>query len=224
VTSADVYREGIAEVSAADILAARQLGRTVKLLAICERVIDSSGTESVSARVYPAMIPRSHPLATVTGAYNAVFVEADAAGALMFYGQGAGGAPTASAVLGDLVAVARNRVAGGYGPRESAYADLPIQPMGDTPTAYHVSLEVVDRPGVLAQVAQVFAEHEVSIMAVRQTGRTADRMPACGAGANLVIVTHCAPDAALRSTVDKLAGLDAVRDVVSVMRVEGEVT
>ena len=224
VTSGDVYREGIAEVSAADILAARQLGRTVKLLAICERVVDRAATESVSVRVYPAMIPRSHPLASVGGAYNAVFVEADAAGALMFYGQGAGGAPTASAVLGDLVAVARNRMAGGYGPRESAYAELPIRPMGETPTSYHISLEVADRPGVLARVAQVFAEHEVSIMAVRQTGRTADDVPASSAGANLVIVTHAAPDAALRSTVDKLAGLDVVRDVVSVMRVEGEVT
>jgi homoserine dehydrogenase len=223
VTSAEVYREGIAEVSAADILAARQLGRTVKLLAICERVIDSTGTESVSARVYPAMIPRSHPLASVGDAYNAVFVEAAAAGALMFYGQGAGGAPTASAVLGDLVAVARNRMAGGHGPRESAYAELPIRPMGDTLTSYHISLEVADRPGVLARVAQVFAEHEVSIMVVRQTGRVPDGALAANAGANLVIVTHAAPDAALRSTVDKLAGLDVVREVVSVMRVEGEV-
>ena len=235
VTSADVYREGIAEVSAADILAARELGRTVKLLAICERVVDpvgsgstcTDGVESVSARVYPAMIPRSHPLAAVGGAFNAVFVEADAAGALMFYGQGAGGAPTASAVLGDLVAVARNRVAGGHGPRESAHADLPIRAMGDTQTSYHLNLEVADRPGVLAQVARVFAEHEVSIMAVRQTGRASDDVsaaPGCVAGANLVIVTHAAPDAALRSTVDKLAGLDVVRDVVSVMRVEGELT
>ncbi|HET9254637.1 MAG TPA: homoserine dehydrogenase [Pseudonocardiaceae bacterium] len=224
VTSADVYREGITEVSAADFQAARELGRTVKLLAICERVIDAAGTndaEAVSARVYPAMIPRSHPLASVSGAFNAVFVEADAAGALMFYGQGAGGAPTASAVLGDLVAVARNRVAGGYGPRESAYADLPIRPMADTPTSYHISLEVLDQPGVLAQVAQIFAAHEVSIMAVRQTGRTPGDTPVW---ANLVIVTHSAPDAALRSTVDKLAGLDVVREVVSVMRVEGEVT
>ena len=224
VTSADVYREGIAEVSAADFLAARELGRTVKLLAICERVVDAAAgkdAESISARVYPAMIPRSHPLASVSGAFNAVFVEADAAGALMFYGQGAGGAPTASAVLGDLVAVARNRVAGGYGPRESAYADLPIRPMADTPTSYHISLEVLDRPGVLAQVAQIFAAHEVSIMAVRQTGRTPGDTPSW---ANLVIVTHAAPDAALRSTVDKLAGLDVVREVVSVMRVEGELT
>ena len=224
VTSSDVYREGIADVSAADILAARVLGRTVKLLAICERVIDSAGSESVSARVYPAMIPRSHPLASVAGAYNAVFVEADAAGALMFYGQGAGGAPTASAVLGDLVAVARNRMAGGYGPRESAHADLPIRPMGDTSTSYHISLEVADRPGVLAQVALIFAEHQVSISAVRQTGHASDHTLTGDAGASLVIVTHAAPDAALRSTVDKIAGLDAVRDVVSVMRVEGEVT
>ncbi len=224
VTSADVHREGISELSAADVAAARELGRTVKLLAICERVhdLDDAGNsvESVSARVYPAMIPRSHPLASVSGAFNAVFVEAEAAGALMFYGQGAGGAPTASAVLGDLVAVARNRVAGGRGPRESAYAELPLRPMGDTPTSYHVSLDVADRPGVLAQVALVFAEHGVSISVVRQTAldREAERD-----GASLVIVTHAAPDAALRACVDKLAGQDVVRAVVSVMRVEGEV-
>jgi len=224
VTSADVHREGIAEVSAADVLAARELGRIVKLLAICERMADGDGTEWVSVRVYPAMIPRAHPLASVDGAYNAVFVEADAAGALMFYGQGAGGAPTASAVLGDLVAVARNRVAGGYGPRESAHADLPVRPMGDTPTSYHISLEVADRPGVLAQVAQVFAEHEVSISVVRQTVRTSGDGCPEAAGASLVIVTHVAPDAALRATVEKVAGLGAVRDVVSVMRVEGVVT
>jgi homoserine dehydrogenase len=128
-------------------------------------------------------------------------------------------------VLGDLVAVARNRVAGGRGPRESAYAALPVRSMGDTATSYHISLEVADRPGVLAQVAIVFAEHEVSISAVRQTVRTPeDQVGDEGAGANLVIVTHTAPDAALRSTVEKVAGLDAVRGVVSVMRVEGEVT
>ncbi|MGH4023398.1 MAG: homoserine dehydrogenase, partial [Pseudonocardiaceae bacterium] len=226
VTSADVHREGITEVSAADVLAAREIGRTVKLLAICERVSGPDGTESVSARVYPAMIPRAHPLASVDGAFNAVYVEADAAGALMFYGQGAGGAPTASAVLGDLVAVARNRVAGGHGPRESAYADLPVRPMGETPTSYHISLEVADRPGVLAQVAIVFAEHEVSILAVRQGVRAPDESVGDSAdveGANLVIVTHAAADAALRATVDKVAGLGAVRAVVSVMRVEGEI-
>jgi homoserine dehydrogenase len=214
VTAAQVHREGIGAVTAADVLAARELGRTVKLLAICERVAGPDGQESVSARVYPAMIPRSHPLAGVAEAFNAVFVEADAAGQLMFYGRGAGGAPTASAVLGDLVAVARNLLAGGRGPRESAYAELPIHPMGRTPTAYYISLDVADRAGVLATVAQVFAEHDVSIAAVRQHGR--------GEDASLVIVTHTAPDAALRGTVDKLARLDSVREVVSVMRVEGD--
>ncbi|HEV7908498.1 MAG TPA: homoserine dehydrogenase [Pseudonocardiaceae bacterium] len=218
VTAADVHREGIAGVSAADIAAAKSLGRTVKLLAICERVTTSNGdgseTESVAVRVHPAMIPRTHPLASVNGAFNAVFVEADAAGEMMFYGQGAGGAPTASAVLGDLVAVARNRVVSGRGPRESAYAALPVRPMGQTSTRYHISLDVVDRTGVLAQVAAVFAEHDVSIAAVRQEGRVDD--------ASLVVVTHAAPDAALRSTVDKIGGLPVVREVVSVMRVEGE--
>ena len=214
VTASDVYREGIRAVSAADIAAAKGLGRTVKLLAICERTVSPSGQESVAVRVHPAMIPRTHPLASVNGAFNAVFVEADAAGEMMFYGQGAGGAPTASAVLGDLVAVARNKVASGRGPRESAYAALPAQPMGNTPTRYHISLDVADKPGVLSQVAAVFAEHDVSIAAVRQEGRVED--------ASLVIVTHAATDAALRSTVDKIGGLPVVRDVVSVMRVEGE--
>ncbi|MBW4716447.1 homoserine dehydrogenase [Saccharothrix obliqua] len=215
VTAAEVHREGIASVSAADIAAAKGLGRTVKLLAICERVTQG-GAESVSVRVHPAMIPRTHPLAGVHGAFNAVFVEADAAGEMMFYGKGAGGAPTASAVLGDLVAVARNRVQGGRGPRESAYAALPARPMGQTPTRYHISLDVADKPGVLSQVAAVFAEHDVSIAAVRQEGRVDD--------AGLVIVTHAATDAALRSTVDKIGGLPVVREVVSVMRVEGEET
>lgn len=213
VTAADVYREGISAVTAADIAAARVLGRTIKLLAICERVVDD-GSESITVRVHPAMIPRSHPLASVGGAFNAVFVEADAAGQLMFYGQGAGGAPTASAVLGDLVAVARNLVVGGRGPGESAYAALPIRPISRANTRYHLSLDVADKAGVLSTVASVFAMHDVSIAAVRQEGR--------GEDASLVIVTHSAPDAALRSTVDKIAGMPVVRDVVSVMRVEGE--
>jgi homoserine dehydrogenase len=214
VTAADVHREGISSISASDIAAAKALGRTVKLLSICERVTADDGTESVSARVHPVMMPRSHPLAGVGGAFNAVFVEADAAGELMFYGQGAGGAPTASAVLGDLVAVARNRVLGGRGPRESAHAALPVRPMGQTPTRYHISLDVADRPGVLAQVAQVFAAHDVSIAAVRQRDRLAT--------ASLVIVTHLAPDAALEATVAEIGKMDVVHEVVSVMRVEGE--
>ena len=209
VTAEDVYREGITAVTPADIAAARALGRTIKLLAICER------TESgVAVRVHPAMIPRTHPLAGVGGAFNAVFVEAEAAGSLMFYGQGAGGAPTASAVLGDLVAVARNKVVGGRGPGESSYAALPVRPISQVDTRYHISLDVADRAGVLSSVASVFAEHDVSIAAVRQQGRSTD--------ASLVIVTHSAPDAALRSTVDKIAGLPVVHEVVSVMRVEGE--
>ncbi|WP_158893123.1 homoserine dehydrogenase [Amycolatopsis anabasis] len=214
VTAADVHREGIAGVSASDIAAAKMLGRTVKLLAICERVTAEDGGESVSARVHPVMIPRGHQLAGVSGAFNAVYVEADAAGELMFYGQGAGGAPTASAVLGDLVAVARNKVVGGRGPRESAHAALPVRPMGLTPTRYHISLDVADIPGVLAQVAQVFAAHDVSIATVRQRDKNST--------ASLVIVTHLAQDAALQSTVDEIAKLDVVREVVSVMRVEGE--
>jgi homoserine dehydrogenase len=209
VTAADVYREGITEVSAADIASAKLLGRTVKLLAICER---SGG--GVAVRVHPAMIPRSHPLAAVGGAYNAVFVEAKSAGQLMFYGAGAGGTPTASAVLGDLVAVARNRVAGTRGPEPSTYAELPVLPMGDTLTRYHVSLDVADRPGVLAPVAEAFARHGVSIQAVRQTSR--------GTEALLIIVTHVARDAALATTVSELQALPVVRAVASVMRVEGE--
>src|SRR6202020_1474876 len=208
VTAADVYREGITEVSAADIASAKLLGRTVKLLAICER----SG-DGVAVRVHPAMIPRSHPLAA-GGGYNAVCVEAKSAGQLMFYGAGAGGTPTASAVLGDLVAVARNRVAGTRGPEPSTYAELPVLPMGDTLTRYHVSLDVADKPGVLAPVAEAFARHGVSIQAVRQTSRGDDAL--------LIIVTHEARDADLAATVGELKALPVVRAVASVMRVEGE--
>jgi homoserine dehydrogenase len=209
VTAADVHREGITEVTAADIASAKALGRIVKLLAICER--SDSG---VSVRVHPAMIPRSHPLAAVGGAYNAVFVEAQSAGQLMLYGAGAGGTPTASAVLGDIVAVARNRLAGTRGPELSTYAELPVLPMGDTLTRYHVSLDVDDRPGVLAPVAEAFARHDVSIQAVRQTSR--------GDEALLIIVTHEARDADLAATILELQALPVVRAVASVMRVEGE--
>ena len=213
VTAADVHREGITEVSATDILSARGLGRVVKLLAICDRS-DAGNGQGVSVRVHPAMIPRSHPLASVSEAYNAVFVEAESAGRLMFYGAGAGGTPTASAVLGDIVAVARNRLAGTRGPDASTYAGLPVMPMGETLTRYHVSLDVDDKPGVLAPVAEAFARHDVSIEAVRQASR--------GAEAQLVIVTHTARDAALAATVRELEALPVVRAVASVMRVEGE--
>ncbi|HEY4097697.1 MAG TPA: homoserine dehydrogenase [Baekduia sp.] len=214
VTAADVYREGITEVTAADIASAKSLGRTVKLLAICERSGASGSEEGVAVRVHPAMIPRSHPLAAVGGAYNAVFVEARSAGRLMFYGAGAGGTPTASAVLGDVVAVARNRLAGTRGPELSTYADLPVRPMGDTLTRYHVSLDVADKPGVLAPVAEAFARHGVSIQAVQQTSRGEDAL--------LIIVTHEARDADLDATISELKALPVVRAVASVMRVEGE--
>jgi homoserine dehydrogenase len=211
VTAADVHREGITDVTAADVASARDMGCVVKLLSVAE--LSEDGTR-VGARVHPAMIPRSHPLASVREAYNAVFVESDAAGQLMFYGRGAGGAPTASAVLGDVVAVGRNRLAGARGPGESSYAQLGIRPMGETVTRYHVSLDVADRTGVLAQVAQVFTEHDVSIQNVRQEGH--------GADAALVIVTHTARDAALSATVDALRRMPVVRAVTSVMRVEGD--
>ncbi|MEU3726220.1 homoserine dehydrogenase [Streptomyces sp. NPDC031705] len=211
----DVYREGMTEVSAADFASAKRMGCTIKLLAILERAADG---ESVTARVHPAMIPLSHPLASVREAYNAVFVEAEAAGRLMFYGPGAGGSPTASAVLGDLVAVCRNKLAEATGPGESAYTQLPVSPMGDVVTRYHISLDVADKPGVLAQVATTFAEHGVSIDTVRQQGH----QDGAGNGASLVVVTHRAPDAALSGTVEALRKLDTVRGVASIMRVEGE--
>jgi homoserine dehydrogenase len=212
VTAADVHREGITDVTSADIASAREMGCVVKLLAIAE--VSDDG-RSVGVRAHPAMIPRTHPLASVGGAFNAVFVDCEAAGGLMFYGQGAGGAPTASAVLGDVVAVARHKVNGGRGPGESSYADLRVRPMGDTTTRYHVSLDVADRAGVLAQVATAFAEHGVSIETVRQAKHGTD-------DAELVIVTHQAPDSSLSATVEALRGLDVVRDVLSVMRVEGQ--
>ncbi|KQT93907.1 homoserine dehydrogenase [Marmoricola sp. Leaf446] len=213
VTAADVHREGIAEVTASDVASAAEMGCVVKLLAICA-VQDGPDGPSVSARVHPAMIPRSHPLASVREAYNAVFVESEAAGQLMFYGPGAGGSPTASAVMGDLVTVARNRLSDVRGAGESSYADLPVLPMGSTETRYHVQIDVDDKAGVLAAVAQAFAEHGVSIQTVRQEGR--------GDDAQLVVVSHRASDADLAATVETLRGMANVRDVSSVMRVEGE--
>jgi homoserine dehydrogenase len=208
VTASDVHREGITEVTAADVQSAKDMGSVVKLLAICELKDDF-----VAVRVHPAMIPRSHPLASVREAYNAVFVESEAAGQLMFYGPGAGGAPTASAVLGDLVTVARNVLADKRGAGESAYADRAVLPMGETVTRYHVAIDVDDKAGVLATVALAFAEHGVSIQTVRQEGRDDD--------AQLVVVSHSATDAQLAATVEHLRGLDIVREVTSVMRVEG---
>src|SRR5271167_616729 len=219
VTADDVYREGITKISPDDFVSAHALGCNIKLLSICERITDDDGQERVSARVYPALVPLSHPLATVSGAFNAVVVEAEAAGRLMFYGQGAGGAPTASAVLGDLVMAARNRVLGSRGPKESKYAQLPIAPMGLIMTRYYVSMDVADKPGVLATVAAEFAKREVSIAEVRQEGVVGEGGRRIGA--RVVVVTHTATDAALSETVDALAELDVVQGVASVLRLEG---
>jgi len=215
VTGADVYREGISGVTPADIASAHDIGCVVKLLAICQlSPAVAAGDRTVSVRVHPAMIPRSHPLAAVGDAYNAIFVESMSAGRLMFYGPGAGGSPTASAVLGDLVTIARNRLRGAVGPGESSYAARPVSKIGSVQTRYYVSLEVADVVGVLATIADVFSEHGVSIETVRQNGR--------GAAAQLVLVTHHAHDAALSATVQALRGMDVVRKVTSVMRVEGD--
>ena len=219
VTADDVYREGITKITPDDFVSARALGCTIKLLSICERITTDDGQQRVSARVYPALVPLSHPLATVSGAFNAVVVEAKAAGRLMFYGQGAGGAPTASAVTGDLVMAARNRVLGSRGPKESKYARLTVAPMGFINTRYYVSMNVADKPGVLSSVAAEFAKREVSIAEVRQEGVVGEGGQRVGA--RIVVVTHSATDAALSETVDALADLDAVQSVASVLRLEG---
>ena len=213
VSGEDVHTEGIRDITVADIEAAKAANSTIKLLAICERLVDEQGGESVSARVYPALIPIAHPLSSVSESYNAVFVEAESAGRLMFYGNGAGGGPTASAVLGDVVAVARNIVLGGRGPGESTYASLPIAAFGDVRTRYHVDMQVDDRLGVLAEVASVFSEQGVSLKTVRQEG--------LNNGARLVVITHSAKEQDLEETVAKLKKLDAVKAIDSVIRMEG---
>lgn len=219
----DVDREGITSLTADDVAWAERTGYVIKLLAIAERgesrADDGGTTAGIQVRVHPALVPSAHPLAGVRGAFNAVFVEADAAGELMFYGRGAGGQPTASAVLGDVVSVSRHRVLGGRGPVESSYAALPVLPASAARTRYQMRLEVADRPGVLAQVATVLAGREVSIESVRQTPKGDGRVVTDVA--MLVITTHTATEHALRSTVEAIEALDVVRKVVSVLRVEG---
>ena len=211
VTSANVYREGITAITAADVAVAQSMDHVIKLLAIAEL----TSNDEISVRVHPALLPRTHPLSSVRNAYNAVFVEAEAAGELMFYGRGAGGAPTASAVLGDVVAVARHLTSGALGPRESDYADRTIAPIDEVKTQYLIRLDVADKPGVLAAVALAFASENVSIQTVRQTGR--------GVDAELIVVTHGASEHALALTVKRLSQMDNVRAVESVIRVEGVV-
>jgi len=212
VTLADVDVQGITAVTSADVIAADEMGYDIKLLAIAE-LIEADGGGGVCVRVHPTLVPKTHPLAGVRDAFNAVFIEADAAGQVMFYGRGAGGAPTASAVLGDIVTAARNRVTGSTGPGESSYAQLPVLPMGAATTAYFVHLRVLDRPGVLAGVAGVFAEHGASIRSMTQKGE--------GDQAELLILTHVGREADLAATVAQLRDLDSVDEVVGFMRVIG---
>ncbi|MEA2551658.1 MAG: homoserine dehydrogenase [Actinomycetota bacterium] len=209
VVASDVFREGISGVTAQDIADAARMGYVVKLLAIAE--LDDG---AVSARVHPAMIPVSHPLASVRDAFNAVFVEGEKVGQLMFYGRGAGGDPTASAVVGDLIGVARHLTTGGHDLGCTCVLDRRIRSMGDTRGQYYLNLHVEDRPGVLAEVADHFGRNGVSIERVWQEGR--------GDEATLVFITHRAQEGAFQKTVDQLRELPSIRAVASVIRVEGE--
>ena len=212
----DVYREGISDVTADMIEDARRAGSVIKLLAVCERIADAEG-EAISVRVYPALISREHPLASVHGGNNAVFVEAEAAGPLMFYGAGAGGVQTASAVLGDVVSAARRHIAGGVGVGETPRQSLPTARIGRITTRYQITLEVADLPGVLATVAGILSEEQVSVATAMQTVENAGN-----ATARLVIGTHQATEQALSDTVTRLAESSVVTRVASVLRVEGE--
>lgn len=208
----DVDREGISQVTLADVSAAREMGCVIKLLANCTLSPDGR----IAVGVHPTMVPTSHPLANIPGAYNAVVIESRDAGRLMFMGPGAGGQPTASAVMGDVVTAARNRVRGAVGPGESAYSARAITPPGEVSSRYYVSLQVTDEPGVLAKVASTFAGHGISLQAVRQDGDAVE------SSARLGVMTHVARDADLRAAVSELAGLPEVSDAIAVMRVEGD--
>ena len=220
VPLSDVHREGITGVSAGQIEAAKRSGHVIKLLAICERRVDAhTGQEGVSTRVHPTLIPRTHPLAAARGANNAVYVEAEAAGPLMFYGAGAGGPETASAVLGDIVSAARRHVVGGPGVGESTHADLPSIPLSHVESRLQITLVVTDQPGVLAAIAGVFSEHQVSVETLHQSASTSQ--DAGDQTATLVIQTHLASEERTQATIAALAQHPVVLSVSSVLRVEG---
>jgi homoserine dehydrogenase len=209
VVAGDVYREGIGRVTTEDIEFARRLGYVVKLLAIAEL-----HEERVAARVHPAMIPSEHPLAAVRDAFNGVFVEGPNVGELMFYGRGAGGEPTATAVVGDLVTVARNLLAGARGVGCTCFLERTVRPMSEMEGQYYILLRVEDRPGVLAEIASVFGRNDVSIKSVWQEGT--------GADAQLVFITHRAREGSFQQAVTELGGVRAVEEVRSILRVEAE--
>jgi len=208
----DVSIQGITNVTPDDIFWAKHSHQVLKLLAIAERT-----PEGVSVRVHPTLIPGTHPLAAVRGAFNAVFVDAQAAGPLMFYGQGAGGVPTSSAVLGDFVSAARHRVLGGQGRGESSYAALPVLAAGQAVSRFQVRLVVDDKPGVLQQVAGVLAEHLVSIASLHQ--HIIGKEQGAAGLATLVITTHSATEAEFAAVLADLQQLEPVREVLSVLRV-----
>ena len=209
VVASDIPREGITRVTAADISAAHELGYEVKLLAVAE----SEGGR-IAARVHPAMLPKTHPLAAVRDVFNAIFVEGENVGELMFLGRGAGGAPTASAVASDVVEIARNIVSGGRSPLSAGYARVAaIRPPDEAPVRYYLVLSVADQPGVLATVAGVFAHQGISISSVRQEGP--------GDQATLVLITHAAGEGRHQATFSELESLDVVKEIASKMRVEG---
>jgi homoserine dehydrogenase len=215
-----VYREGITKITQAQMEAARRDGLVIKLLAIAEKIdADGDQPEGISVRVYPTLIPQEHPLGAVRGAYNAVFVEAEAAGQLMFYGAGAGGVQTASAVLGDLVSAAKRHVAGGPGLADSVHANFPTLSIDRVVTQYQITIEVADQPGVLATIANTFTAHNVSIETVEQMARVKDGKRT--GTATLEVGTHRATDAALSAVVEALRATDAVEEITSVIRVEG---
>lgn len=208
----EVAREGISQITSEDIAAAEEMRCVIKLLANC--TLNEDG--SIAVGVHPTMVPLSHPLASVNGAFNAIFVESENAGQLMFMGPGAGGEPTASAVMGDVVTAARNRVRGVAGPGQSHHSELPVADADTVASRHYVSLNVQDEPGVLARVAAIFARHGVSLQAVRQDGVRGAEQAAC-----LGIMTHVAPHAAIRATISELEAMDEVTSSVRVMRVEG---
>jgi len=213
VVAGDVYHEGISGITVADIEFAADLQHCIKLLAVVEQTRASDGGLQIGVRVHPTLVPLDHPLASVRGSFNAVFVEGGASGDLMFYGRGAGGRPTASAVLGDLIDAAGN-LRRGHGAPISALERARIAPIDDVTSAFYLNVEVDDRPGVLAQVATVFGENGVSIRSMEQEG--------LGGEARLVFITHAAKERDLRSTLQGLRSLDAVRAVGSVLRVIGD--
>jgi homoserine dehydrogenase len=210
IVDADVHREGISGVSAADVAYASRLGYSVKLLAIAELV---DGGPEISVRVHPAMVPKTHPLAAVRGAFNAVFVEGAVSGELMLYGRGAGGGPTASAMLGDLVDASRNLLAGAPAPAPKRTSTT-VRSQNDMRSAFYLSMDVADRPGVLASVAKIFGDHDVSIRAMEQLGLAEE--------ARLIFLTHVAREGDLLATIDELRRHQAVDRVSGVLRVIGE--